>query len=167
MRYLIVALFILTTALSANAQIEKYQALFMYKFLQNFEWPAGTVDGGFKVGVLGSDEVQSQFSKLVNGRSIGGKSIEVIKYTPGSSTAGLCMVFISNKNKDLFESIQKTALGSSTVVVCESPGLAKKGAAVNFVTAGGSLKFELNESSLEASKVKASSTIKALAILVK
>lgn len=163
---LIVALFMMFSLFAANAQMEKYQALFMYKFLQNFEWSSAKISNGYKIGVLGSDALFEELNKMVSGRSISGKSIEVVKYTPGTSTADFCMIFLANRNKDLFESINKSAISTSTIIVGETPGLAKRGAGVNFITAGGSLKFELNQATLNESNVKASGSIKSLAILI-
>ena len=151
---------------SSHAQIEKFQALFMYKFLQNFEWPVNKNADAFKIGIIGDDALKSELTKLVSGRTVQGKSINVTSYTPGSSTTSFCMIFLGDKRKDLFESLNRTSTSSSTIVITESPGLGKKGAAINFVTVGGSLKFEMNSSTFSSANVKASGSIKSLAILV-
>lgn len=166
MRYLLTIIFLISFSFSSNAQIEKFQALFMYKFLQNFEWPASKVSNNYKIGVVGSDALKIELEKLVNGRSVQGKTIAVTNYTPGSSNKEFCMIFIGAKRKDLFESLNKSAISNSTIIVTESPGYAKKGAAINFITAGSSLKFELNSGSFSQANVKVSGSIKSLAVIV-
>ncbi|MEO9484755.1 MAG: YfiR family protein [Ekhidna sp.] len=166
MRYILSFLLIITFSLLAQAQMEKYKAIFLYKFAQNFEWPSDKISENYKIGIFGDVPLYDELIKLTNGRTINGKSIEVVKYTPGNDLGTLCILFISDKNKDTIELMSKAGKASNTVIVGESPGLSKKGACINFISNGNSLKFELNETNLKESKVKASGSIKSLAILV-
>lgn len=166
MRKIFITAILALAAFTSEAQIEKFQALFMYKFVQNLEWPADKVPGNFKIGIVGDDAINTAITNLVKGRTVKGKSIEVASYTPGTTTDGYHLIFISNRNKNIVEATSKKATATSTVIVTESPGFAKKGAAVNFITVGGALKFEMNENTLTSAKVKASGSIKSLAKLI-
>lgn len=166
MKKLILSTLIIFFSITAFGQLEKYKAIFMYKFAQNFEWPANKITNSYKIGVLGNNAMYDELTKLIDGRSINGKPIQVIRYAYGDSQTDLCMLFISKDDKDSFDVLKSDATKNSVVIVGESAGLAKRGAPVNFVNSGGALKFELNESSLNACNVKASGSIKSLAILV-
>lgn len=166
MRYILTFVFMVSFCLPGQAQIERLQALFMYKFIQNFEWPADKNSEAYNIGVLGDDAIKEELSKLVQGRSVKGKAITVADYTPGSATDTYCMIFLGDKKKYALESINQRSIDSSTLVITESPGLAKKGSAVNFITLGGNLKFEINPDTFSSAKVKASGSIKSLAIIV-
>ena len=166
MRHLIITILFITSSLSSMAQLEKYKAIFLYKFAQNFKWPSDKISDSYKIGIYGDNNLYDELSTLVNGRSIDNKPMEVVKYMPQDNNSDLCMLFISDDYRDSFELLSKSAKINSTVIVGESSGLAKKGAPLNFVTSGGSLKFELNESSLNEYKVKVSGSIRSLAILI-
>ncbi len=166
MRHILSFLLIITFSLLAQAQMEKYKAIFLYKFAQNFEWPSNKNSDNYTIGVFGDLSLQDELARLTNGRTINGKPIEVVKFVPGNSLDPLCILFIADKNKDTIDLMSKAGKASNTVIVSESPGLSKKGACINFVNNGNSLKFELNEANLNESNVKASGSIKSLAILV-
>lgn len=166
MRHLITTIILFSISLSSTAQLEKYKAIFIYKFVQNLEWPAEKNSDSYKIGIYGKSELLDELKTLVSDRSVNGKPIEVLKYSINESSSDLCILFITDDYKDAVEALAKTAQGNSTVLIGESPGLAKKGAPLNFVEQGNSLKFELNESRLTECNVKASGSIKSLAILV-
>ncbi len=165
MKKIILSILILLS-FQVQAQDEKFKALFMYKFAQNFEYPGGKLGDTYTIGVIGSEAMVSQLQTLTAGRKIGGLPIDVQSYTPGSSMRDIAMVFIAHRSRDLFESVSKQASNNSTVVVTETPGLGAKGSAMNFITNSGKLAFEMNVGSLDAANVKVSSTLRSLAILV-
>ena len=162
--FIIVAL--LAFSLTSHAQLEKYKAVFIYKFVQNFEWSSTKGGSTYKIGVLGDNVLFDELTGLLASRTADGKPFEVIKYTPGMDVADIYILFISDKDNESLTLLADQAKANSTVIVTESPSLAKQGASLNFVSSGGSLKFELNERSLSECKVKTSGSIKSLAILV-
>ncbi len=164
MKYIITSIIGLSLSFSTFGQESKYKALFIYKFLQNIDWPSDKVAENYTVGVFGDPEVLSQIKTLTAGRNINGKTIEVVDFS-GSMT-GLNLLFLSKSNNDQFEALNKEASANSVVLVTESQGMAKRGAAINFINPGGKLKFEMNPASIAASGVTASGSIKSLAILV-
>lgn len=138
----------------------------MYKFVQGMEWPASKVSESYKITVLGDDAVYAQLKTLTNGRLVNGKRIEVSKYTPGTSLGSYAILFLAHSKRDLFEGLQKESISSSTVLITESPGLAKKGSFINFVVEASKLKFELNTSSFSSASVKVSNTLESLGTVV-
>lgn len=164
MKYIIITIISLSLSLSTFGQESKYKALFIYKFLQNIDWPAEKVADKYTVAVLGDSEVLSQIRSLTSGRSISGKPIEVLDY-PGSMN-GINLLFLSANSTDQFEALNEDAVANSVVLVTESEGFAKRGAAINFTNTGGKLKFEMNPNTISSSGLTVSGSIKSLAILV-
>ncbi|MEQ9404614.1 MAG: YfiR family protein [Cyclobacteriaceae bacterium] len=148
------------------AQDEKYQALFLYKFIQNLEFPEGKIVDDYKVGITGNNELRDQLITLTEGRKINGRGISITEYTPGDPISEFCILFLSNQDNDLVEALKEEALTNSVVLVGETPGLAKKGASLNFSRAQGRLGFEMNATRLESSNVKSSSSLKMMATQV-
>jgi hypothetical protein len=56
--------------------------------------------------------------------------------------------------------------GKSTLIITEKPGLARQGAAINFVVQENKTKFELNKGNAEKYDLKVSSNLLSLAIVV-
>ncbi|MEP5614233.1 MAG: YfiR family protein [Cyclobacteriaceae bacterium] len=164
MKYIIITIIGLSLSISSFGQESKYKALFIYKFMQNIEWPADKVASQYTVAVLGDSEVLDQLTTLTSGRKINGKSISVVSYS--GSISGVNLLFLSRNNEDQFDSINKEAISNAVVLVTESKGFAKKGATINFNNEGGKLKFEMNPATLSASGLTASGSIKSLAVLV-
>ena len=52
------------------------------------------------------------------------------------------------------------------LIVTDKPGLAKKGAAINFVELDGKIKFELNQQNAESRGLKVAGALTSLAIVV-
>lgn len=150
----------------ATAQEDKYKALFLYKFMQNFEFPSMKIGDEYRIEVVGNSSVFDQLVSITEGKEVFGKPISVTKHTPGSSMRDVCVLFLSNKDKDLFESLHSEAIKNSTILIGETPGLGEKGAALNFTVKQGKIGFEMNTKTMDALNVKVSSSLKSLAILV-
>ncbi|MEM6358848.1 MAG: YfiR family protein [Bacteroidota bacterium] len=147
-------------------QVEKYKALFIYKFVQGMEWPVSKVSDTYKITVLGDDAVFNQLKTMIKGRFVNGKEIEVSKYKPGTPLENYVILFLGHSKRSLFENLQKEAVSSSTVLITETPGFAQKGSFINFNVESSKLKFELNKSSFNTSSVKVSGTLESLATIV-
>lgn len=165
MKYIII-ICLIAISYESNAQTEKFKSLFMYKFLQGMEWPAGKLGDKYVIAVLGDQEIINNLNAILKGRNINGKPIEVADYSPGTALTGTSILFISDKKKDLFESLKKEATSSNTVIITESPGLGAKGAFLNFINSGGKLKFEMNQKSFDQAKIRVSTSVSSLAIQV-
>jgi hypothetical protein len=166
MKKLVIISLLLLIQFQIQAQDEKYMALFMYKFVQNLEFPNGKIGNEYVIGVVGSDEVYNQLSQLTSSRKINGKPISVVKFNPGGDVSSLCLLFLSHDNIELFDSLNPDVQNNAAILVGETPGLAKKGAALNFSRAQGRLGFEMNLETIESMGVKTSNTLKLQAMLV-
>ena len=76
------------------------------------------------------------------------------------------MLFISNAFAPRLEGVLEKLKEKSTLTISDTPGLASRGAAINFVLANGKLKFEINRRTLNEAGLQASSQLLKLAILV-
>ncbi len=166
MRMLLLIFFVFNGLVGTQAQVDRYKALFMYKFIQGMEWPAGKVSSSYKVGVLGDYAVFSQLKTMTNDRAVKGKPIEVTQYTPGTSISNFTMLYVAHSKRNLFEELQKQAVSGSTVLITETPGLAQKGSFINFKLDAGKLKFEMNRSSFGEANVRVNGALESLAIIV-
>jgi hypothetical protein len=56
--------------------------------------------------------------------------------------------------------------GKPTMVITDKNGLGEKGSNINFKTVGGKLKFELNQAAFDKNKLKVSSQLVSMAIVI-
>ncbi len=167
MKYFIIyTLVFINGLLTGYAQEDKYKALFMYKFIQNFEWPASKNSGEYKVGVLGDNGIIDQINTLTAGRMVNNKAIKAVNYSQQESLDDYAIVFIAASEKDKLSSLSDQSVSASTVLISESPGSGKEGAFVNFIESGGKLKFEMNLSRFDKAGINVAGSIKSLAVLV-
>ena len=74
-------------------------------------------------------------------------------------------MYVHLKAQRLIRFLSRTK-SKPVLVVTDNPGMAKKGASINFVEVEGKIKFELNQKNAEASGLKVAGALASLAILV-
>lgn len=156
---------LLTT--STSAQKTKYQSLFIYNFAKYIKWPTDFNSGKFVIGILGECEISRDIENMVNvKKEIQGLKMEVKMINSIDEMVSCNLLFVSNDFCDRFSDIQKAIDGTPTLIVTDKEGMAKKGAAINFVEQNGKIRFELNQSDAENLGLKISNSLASLAILV-
>ena len=137
-----------------NAQESKFQAIFLYKFIENVSWPDARKT--IVVGVVGETAVQAEFEKMLKSR--GNTNLTVRKIT--SADASSCdVVYIPESQSPGFSALLEKLTGKSILIVTEAADLAKKGAGISFLKDGSKLSFAINKLSLDARSLKVSVTL--------
>lgn len=175
MRTLILALimlFLLPTAVvhstpppppDTNAKIK---SVFVYNFTKYIDWPAPYKQGNFIIGVLGSASMLTELSAMAMTKKVGAQKLEV-KMFPSADAVEKChILYVSSDMAANIREISSKIKGHSTLLVTEKSGLAKQGAAINFVVQANKQKFELNKANAEKYDLSVSSTLASLAIIV-
>ncbi len=136
----------------ANARIK---AIYIYNFTKYIEWPDTYKEGSFVIGFIGNNSaLLSELSKMSVSKKVGNQSIEIRNISTIEDNAKFNIIFIlSDNSSQLSEVISKTK-GKSPLIITEKPGLAQKGAAINFIVIDNKQKFELNKTNLEKYKLK-------------
>jgi len=170
MKKIITASLIVLLMFSASdifAQKGKFQAVFIFNFYKQMEWPAKYKNSEFVIGILGSSEVKPMLEKLTTSRTSGGKTRFVIKQFNSTSDISKCqMLYIPSGQSAKFNDVTRKLRGTSTLIITEKAGLGGRGAGVNFVKINQRLRFELNTSSIKQAHIEVSSMLKSLAILI-
>ena len=150
-----------------NASNAKLKASYIYNFTKYINWPDKYKEGNFVIGVLGTSTFYNDLTALLSTKTVGSQKFEIKSYTNAESVTGIChILFVPAENSGMLPDVVKKMKGKSTLIVTEKPGLAKQGAAINFVVENNKQKFELNKSNIEKYSLKVSSTLTSLAIAV-
>jgi hypothetical protein len=163
---LVGALMMVMSFQSAWAQKEKFHSIFIYNFSKYVKWPDGQSSGKFVIGVFGSSSIKKDLEAMASTKKVNGITIEVKQF---NSTAGIdeCnILYVSSSESDRMTEIIQATNSKPVLLVTDKPGLAKKGAAINFVEQEGKVKFELNQQNAESRGLKVSGSLSSLAIIV-
>lgn len=151
---------------SAWAQKEKYHSIFIYNFSKYIKWPDAQNSGTFVIGVLGTSAIQKDLKSMAAAKKVNGLQIEVKQFRNIAELSSCHILYVSATESDKISQIISGTGNQPILIVTDQPGLAKKGAAINFVEVDGKIKFELNQKNAESRGLKVAGALASLAILV-
>ncbi len=151
----------------SNDTNAKVKSIFLYNFTKYIEWPSNYKKGNFVIGLLGaSSSLAAELDKMATSKSVGNQKFAIKSYSSVSGMDVCHILFISPECTIPFNEITGKLKGKATLIVTEKPGLAQKGAAINFVVIDNKQKFELNKSNAEKYSLKVANSLTQLAIVV-
>ena len=169
-KQLTVVLFVSILTMGAGGNYDtnaKIKAVYIYNFTKYIEWPKDYRETSFVIGVMGETTLYQELEKISATKKVFDQSIEIKKFTSSSDLSKCHILYIPSGNKESFSAIVSKIQSYSTLIVTDTPGMAAKGSAINFVIMANRQKFELNESNAVKYNLKVSNSLEALAILVK
>ena len=151
---------------SARAQKQKYHSMFIYNFTRYVKWPDAQSSGTFVIGVLGNSAIQKELETMATTKRVNGMSIEVKNFSTIEEIHNCHILYVSTSETDKMEQVVSSTQNQSILIVTDNPGMAEKGASINFVEVDGKIKFELNQQNIQTRGLKVASSLTSLAILV-
>ena len=150
----VILVLLLFMPLITTAQDEKFQAIFLYKFIDNINWPDSKRD--LRVGILGSSDVLDEFNKILKARSV--DNLVAQKITVSEATT--CdVVFIPQTHNSVFHKVMENVKSKSILVITEESDFVKKGAGISFLYEEDKLGFIVNKHALDAKGLKVSTLL--------
>ena len=141
------------------------KAAFLYKFANYIEWPANAFASPaapLVIGVAGSDEIAAELERIVPGRNVNGHPVTVKRVSENDVPRGMHLFFIGREHPALAAMLRATRAQSVLAVTETERGL-EMGSAINFVTAGDRVAFEVSLDAAEKSGHRISSRMLAVA----
>jgi hypothetical protein len=150
----------------AFGQSYQLHSVFIYSFTRYVQWPDDYTQGDFEIMVLGDSPILTELKKLAETKKVGDRPIKITRLNTAAEIKKCNILFLPvERSSQLSEVLAKVGT-NSTLVVTEQAGLATKGSAINFVIRDGRLGFELNQGVMNKQKLKASSELTRLAIII-
>lgn len=169
---LVLALAVGTNALANAAPAElqasesRVKAAFVYKFGGYIEWPAEafeTTDSPLMIGVVGADGLADELARIAQGHAVGGRRVVVKKLRYGDTLSGLHIVFIGRADSRRMTSALAESKGRPALTITESADGLRMGSMINFVVVSDKVRFDVALPTAEASRLKISSRLLAVA----
>lgn len=155
-----------TQSISQNRPEHELHAMMIYNFLKYIQWPGDKNSGEFVIGVLKDDNVFNTLNTWYGNKERGGKKFTIKKLSSPAEASSCQLVYVGSSGSNQFEDML-AALGTSpTLTVTNRRGLGKMGSCINFKVIDGRLKFELNQAAMTNAKLRTSSQLTAMAIMI-
>jgi YfiR/HmsC-like len=151
---------------TADAQNEKFKALFMYNFTKYIEWPANLRQGDFVIDVLGNPALALELQTIASKLKVGTQNI-VIKAVSSIDEIDNCHVLYisSGKSGQLGNALAKLN-GKNALIITDKEGLALQGAGINYIMDGDKLRYEINRGNIEKKGLVVSNSLLTLGVAV-
>ncbi|RMG57991.1 MAG: YfiR family protein [Bacteroidetes bacterium] len=136
----------------------KAQSLFLYQFAKYVSWPQQAVADEIVIGVLGNSPILEELQLMAAlKRGPEGQRLVIRELQALDDMKGIHILYLSAAKSRMLKAV-RTALGRApTLLVAERGGLARKGAAINFIVLDNdTLRFEVNPDTLAAHNLRMS-----------
>jgi hypothetical protein len=155
--FLIIAILFLGF-LPVNAQLEKYQKIFILNFIRYIEWPGIENQLSFRIGILGENHPLTQELKVaVKDYKIAGKPIEVVEFKSTDELTACHILFIPNSRLAQLRKVAKIMAGVSVLIITESNDFTPSDAVINILVDNERMTYTINEENARERQLKISS----------
>ncbi len=149
----------------AARRADEIKAVFIYKFTSYITWPDDT-DAVFTIAVLGENRLLNPLKAIAEKKTVDARPLVVRECANIDDLAGAHIVLLSESMEGHLEAILKKAEAEKMLTVSNSPGLAQKGVAIDFITVEDRIGFEMNMNAVKRAGLTVSSQLVKLAALV-
>jgi hypothetical protein len=129
----------------ANAQLDKYQALFITKFIGYINWTGKS--SNLTIGVVGDSPVLQELESALKKR---GKKNILKKISNVDAVSDYNVIFIPDGQVKLFDEIQQHTAGKPVILITETMELADQGSVITFYMENDKLRFIVNKTAAES-----------------
>ena len=170
---LLVVTFWLTMSWVQAAEVRKeiqVKCSYLHNFTKFVEWPAETFDSDTSplvIGVYGNEGMRLELETQVNGRTLGKRRFEVKRVETPKDVARVHLLYISEAPDTICLSLVSAAAQEAKLTVGDTDEFVKGGGMIRFVLEEGKIRFEINQGTAEAAKLKLSPQLLKLARVVR
>ena len=136
-----------STSMSVKAtdNLHNVQALYIYNFLRNINWPETGSNKEFVIGIYGKSPVYDQLQRYAKNRSVGNKPIAVREIRSIDEAVSCQLVFIPSSQSRVISSLKSQLDNRACLIVSEKEGSIASGSTVEFLLQDNKLKFRISE----------------------
>jgi hypothetical protein len=161
---------LLLAALPAAAQSVSAPALkaaFLYNFAKFAEWPVDAqANGPIAICVLGDGAVADALDITVQGKTIDGREVAVVRAKPNGLHA--ChLLYVSGLDQNRSQQIIDELKSAPVMTVSDRDRFAESGGVAAFFVEAGKMRFAINTDAAQRARLRISSRLLNLAKLVK
>ena len=160
------ALIVSSSAFAQERPIHEVYSMMVFNFTRYVQWPDQATSGEFVIGVIGNSDVYNTLNGWYGGKPRGSKTYVIKKFNSAADVTDCHVLYIDKSKSGEFDAANSKVKGKGTLVITDKNGLGERGSAINFKTVDNKLKFELNQKVVDASNLKVSGSLSAMAIMI-
>ena len=155
-------------AVYAGQSPTEYQvkAAYLFNFLKFVEWPddpAADPHGKWEIGFVGDSPVRDELTRLVEGKNVLGRDLQVKKFQAAENPRGCNILFISESEKKRLPTLLAALRGSNVLTVADMDNFIGAGGMVQFVVDDARVRVVIDVGATGRARLKVSSKLLALA----
>ncbi len=112
---------------SQVSSVSQAQSMFIYNFSRLIQWPAGSINGEFVIGVVGDNELYSSLLSFVANKKVGQQAISVKKFDDPQSITRCQIVFVGDGKISRLNEVISKLQGSNSLLITERRGMVNSG----------------------------------------
>ena len=146
------------------------KAAFLYNFARYTEWPAQAFadkDAPIVFAVLGVDPFDGILDELLSGKEINGRKVVLKRYASLEKLERCHLLFVSRSMEKQWKDVRKHIKDWNVFTVAEFGNFARDGGVARFFIQSLQVRFEINGDAAERAKLKISSQLLNLSVVVK
>jgi hypothetical protein len=150
--------------------VYQVKAAYLLNFLKFVEWPddaAADPHGKWVIGFVGESPVGGELARLVEGKNVLGRDLQVKKFQAADNLRACNILFISESEKKHLPSILAALSGSSVLTVADMDNFIGSGGMVQLVVEEARVRLTIDVGATGRARLKVSSKLLALAQAVK
>ncbi len=154
----------------SSANEYEIKAAFLYNFANFIDWPSKTSadsNNTFVIGVCGDNPFNDSLEKIVSGKTINGRKIEIKYYKSYRDIKPCHILFVSQSEDSHIGKISGSATDWHMLTVGESSSFTRNGGVIAFYVEDRKIKFEINTANAKKADLKISSKLLKLARIVR
>lgn len=150
--FLLAILFL--AAMTSQAQMAKFQALYILQFAKNTSWPQEDDGKPFIITVVSDNALSSELKNVASNKMIGNRKVSVVEAHSATGLPKSDIIYLGDAKSNQMGSLVSAQAGNKVLIVGGSKGLCSNGAGITFVADGGKLNFEINEANIGRNGLK-------------
>jgi len=139
----------------------------VYRFTKYIDWPESKKQGDFVIGIVGDSPLYDELKNFIANKKVGSQKIKIKSFPSSESIFNCHILFITEEKSNSLKKIVASTKGTSTLLVSESEGLARRGSCINFVVIDERIKLEINRNNIVERDMNIATELLSLGIIVK
>ncbi len=161
-KLLLFGLLVFFGTICSQAQMAKFQALYLLQFAKNTSWPQEDNGKPFVITVVGDNALASELKAIAATKSVGNRQISIAEAATASGLSKSDIIFLGESKSSQMSSLVSAQSGNKVLIVSGSKGMCSQGAGISFVPEGGKLNFEIHEGNIAKNGLKVTPKIVSL-----
>ena len=135
---------VVVPGVAADPAPEEVKAAFAFRLCQFVSWPPGEQTSPFVIGVVGERDAVEPLETVTRGKQIGGRPIEIRRFSRLSALEPADAVFVSEKYRRWTNRVLAFYQDSATLTIGEYSDFPERGGVAGLYWKDGQLALELN-----------------------